>query len=182
MTEKDLIAGCKSNDRKAQEALYRRYFPVVKLLCLRYTQEEDRLISIINDGFMKVFKGINKYKSKGSFEGWIRRTAFNALSDYFRKENKYLKNTSFEVPEQRQQEEALADLFYADLLVMVDDLPETTAKVFTKYAIEGYTHKEIGKSLGFSDGTSKWHLFEARKKLKAQLKNTKGHKLHSHVG
>ena len=68
MTEKDLIAGCKSNDRKAQEALYRRYFPVVKLLCLRYTQEEDRLISIINDGFMKVFKGINKYKSKGSFE------------------------------------------------------------------------------------------------------------------
>jgi len=182
MTEKDLIAGCKSNDRKAQEALYRRYFPVVKSLCLRYTQDEDRLISIINDGFMKVFKGINQYKSKGSFEGWIRRTAFNALSDYFRKENKYLKKTNFEVPERGQKEEALADLFYADLLVMVDDLPEMTARVFTKYAIEGYTHKEIGESLGFSDGTSKWHLFEARKKLKAQLKNTKGHKLYSYVG
>lgn len=182
MSEKDLIKGCKANDRKAQEALYRRYFPIVKSLCLRYTKDEDSLISIINDGFMKVFKGINQYKSQGSFEGWLRRTAFNALSDHFRKENRYLKRTSFDVPEQSQEVQALADLFYADLLVMVDDLPETTAIVFKKYAIEGYTHKEIGESLGLSDGTSKWHLFEARKKLKVLLKNTKGHKLYGYVG
>lgn len=181
MTEQEIIQRCKENDRRGQEALYRRYFPVIKSMCLRYTQDEDRLVTIMNNGFLKVFKGIKSFEGKGSFEGWIRRTAFNALSDFFRKENKYIKNTFFEVPDKGQQSEALADLFYADLLEVVEGLPETTAAVFKKYAIEGYTHKEIGQSLGFTDGTSKWHLFEARKKLKELLKN-KGNKLYGYVG
>lgn len=181
MTEQEIIQRCKDNDRRGQEALYRKYLPVIKSMCLRYTQDEDRLISIINNGFLKVFKGIHQYKATGSFEGWIRRTVFNALSDYFRKENKYIKNTFFEVPDAGQQSEALADLFYADLLDIVEELPETTAMVFKKYAIEGYTHKEIGEILGFTDGTSKWHLFEARKKLKNLLK-MKGNKLYGYVG
>lgn len=170
MTEKELIKACKKNDRKAQEMLYRKYFNMVKSICIRYTQDDDKLISIINDSFLKIFKGIINYQATGSFEGWIRRTSFNALSDYFRKDNRYTKNTSFLVPEQSSNSEAISDLYYADLLDMVDILPETTKLVFKKYAIEGYTHKEIGESLGFSDGTSKWHLFEARKKLKNILK------------
>ena len=181
MTEQEIIQGCKNNKRVAQEALYKKYLPLVKSLCMRYTRDEDRMISIINDGFLKVFKGIHKYKATGSFEGWIRRIAFNALSDYFRKENKYLKNTFFEVPESGQQGEAITDLFFADLVELLDVLPETTSVVFKKYAIEGYTHKEIGAILGFSDGTSKWHVFEARKKLKELIK-TRGNKLYGYVG
>lgn len=181
MTESELIKGCKANKRSYQEALYRRYFPIVKSMCLRYTQDEDKLVTIINNGFLKVFKGIHQYKSIGSFEGWLRKTTYHALCDYFRKENKYLKNTFFDVPEKSQQSEALTDLYYTDLLDLVEELPETTSQVFKKYAIEGYTHKEIGKSLGFSDGTSKWHLFEARKKLKKMLKN-RGNKFYGYVG
>lgn len=181
MSEKDLIKACQNNDRKAQEMLYRKYFVLVKSICLRYTQDEDKLVSIINDSFLKVFKGIKKYNSTGSFEGWIRRTSFNALSDYFRKDNRYTKVTSFEITEQAQESEAIDDLYYADLLEIVDMLPDMTKVVFRKYAIEGYTHKEIGEALGFSDGTSKWHLFEARKKLKNILKN-RGSKIMSNVG
>ena len=181
MTEKELIKACKNNDRKAQEMLYRRYFSIVKSICLRYTQDEDKLVSIINDSFLKVFKGVQGYESTGSFEGWIRRTSFNALSDYFRKDNRYTKNTSFEIPEQRQESEAIDDLYYADLLEIIDNLPETTRSVFKKYAIEGYTHREIGEALGFTEGTSKWHLFEARKKLKNVLQ-TRGNKYMGYVG
>jgi len=181
MTEQELIKACKKNDRKAQELLYRQYFGIVKSICLRYTQDEDKLISIINDSFLKVFKGIVSYQSTGSFEGWIRRTSFNALSDFFRKDNRYTKNTSFEIPEQTQKSEAIDDLYYADLLDLVDSLPEITRAVFKKYAIEGYTHKEIGEAMGFTDGTSKWHLFEARKKLKTILRK-RGSKYIGHVG
>lgn len=181
MTEKELIKACKNNDRKAQEMLYRKYFSIVKSICLRYTQDEDKLVSIINDSFLKVFKGVKGYESTGSFEGWIRRTSFNALSDYFRKDNRYTKNTSFEIPEQRQESEAIDDLYYADLLELIDNLPETTRHVFKKYAIEGYTHREIGEALGFTEGTSKWHLFEARKKLKNVLQ-TRGSKYVGNVG
>lgn len=181
MTEKEIILACKQNDRRAQEALYRQYFPLVKSICLRYTQDEDRLVTIINNGFLKVFKGIKDYTFSGSFEGWVRRVVFNAMCDFFRKENKYLKNTSFDVPEKSQQSEALSDLYYADLIDVVEKLPNKTGDVFKKYAIEGYNHREIGEALGMSEGTSKWHLFEARKQLKKLLK-LKGNKLYGYVG
>ena len=61
------------------------------------------------------------------------------------------------------------DLYFEDVIQLVDRLPITTKKVFTLYAIEGYTHKEIGQQLNISDGTSKWHLSEARKKLKKMI-------------
>lgn len=169
MEEKLLIQACCKNDRRAQEYLYRHYFPTIRRMCERYTKDEDQLVNIVNNGFLKVFKGIGSYSGSGSFEGWIRRTVFHALSDYFRKENKYTKNTFFEVPETAQQSEALQDLYFLDLMDLVEDLPDATCQVFKMYAIDGYTHKEIGKRMNMSDGTSKWHLHEARKKLKLMI-------------
>lgn len=173
MDEKLLIQRCIKNDRAAQEALYREYFPLIKGMVLRYTQDEDYLISIINDSFLKVFKGIHTFKGQGSFEGWIRRTSYHAICDFFRKENKtkIWKNEINEDVEIRS--EALDDLYFLDLMQIVDQLPTTTCQVFKLYALDGFTHKEIGKKLDISDGTSKWHLSEARKKLKVLLHQQK---------
>ena len=55
----------------------------------------------------------------------------------------------------------------------MNKLPGNTYKVFSLYAIEGYTHKEIGELLSISSGTSKWHLSEARRKLKDLLQLSK---------
>ena len=52
---------------------------------------------------------------------------------------------------------------------MVDALPPASAEVFRLYAIEGFSHAEIGEQLGISDGTSKWHLANARQKLKQMI-------------
>lgn len=169
MTEQEIIQACKRNDRKAQELLYRNYFVLVKSLCLRYTQDEDQLIIVINDSFLKVFKNIHQYQARGSFKAWIRKIAYHAVCDYFRKENKYLKNIFFQSKDQPVATEAIHDLYYADLMDVVKRLPQVTREVFVKYAVEGYTHKEIAAQLGFSDGTSKWHLFQARKKMKELL-------------
>ena len=64
------------------------------------------------------------------------------------------------------QETALSNLYMEDLLKLVERLPPATQNVFNLYAIEGFTHVEIGKKIGISEGTSKWHLATARKKLK----------------
>ncbi|MEO7047184.1 MAG: sigma factor-like helix-turn-helix DNA-binding protein [Ferruginibacter sp.] len=53
---------------------------------------------------------------------------------------------------------------------MVQKLPPATQAVFNLYVMEGYNHIEIGKLLGISDGTSKWHLSEARKKMQKMIK------------
>jgi RNA polymerase sigma-70 factor (ECF subfamily) len=169
----DTIAGCIQNDRKSQEILYKYFFEEMWRMCYRYTQDEDRIISIINDGFLKVFKNIDTYKGKGSFEGWVRRIVYHALSDYFRKENKYLKFLVLEEDENRSAEAYInQNLYYADLQAIVERLPNMAKQVFTLYAIGGYSHQEIGDRLSISEGTSKWHLNQARKKLKVLLSTT----------
>ena len=47
----------------------------------------------------------------------------------------------------------------------------TTA--YHQYAVEGFNHREIGEKLNISEGTSKWHLSEARKSLQKQLEHLK---------
>lgn len=166
-----LIEGCKANDRRSQEKLYRLFFPTMLSMCRRYTQDEDRLITIINDGFLKVFKKIDTYQHTGSFEGWVRRLVFTTLSDYFRKENKYIKFMIFDDGENDVSTEAEHNLFYNDIIELVELLPEKSKEVFYKYALEGLKHRQIAEELNISEGTSKWHLSEARKKLKVLLKN-----------
>lgn len=172
-TYQDLIDGCQRNDRASQERLYRLFFDKMLAMCRRYTQDEDQLVSIINDGFLKVFKKIGQYDHQGSFEGWVRRLVFTSLSDYFRKENRYLKFMIFDVDDADGQVESNESLYYQDVIKLVDRLPSKTKRVFTMYAIEGYTHRDIGEALGISEGTSKWHLSEARKQLQKLLSEQK---------
>jgi len=164
--EIDVIAGCISNSRVHQELLYRKYFPKMMQMCIRYTSDQDKAMQICNDGFLKVFKNISQYQSKGSFEGWIRRIVFHSLSDFFKSEKKYMHFMVFEEKEKATQQNALDQIYYDDLLKMINELPNASARVFRLYAIEGFKHREIADTLNISVGTSKWHLAEARKIMK----------------
>lgn len=164
-----MIQGCCKNDRKFQEILYRKYFDTMCAMVRRYTTDEDRVISILNDGFLRVFEKIDSFRFQGSFEGWVRRLVFHSISDHFRKESKYLKTIVFESEDRDIQGTILPELYIEDILKMVESLPTATKQVFKLYALEGFPHKEIGQMLSISEGTSKWHLSEARKKLKAIL-------------
>lgn len=165
--ENQLINGCKSNDRKSQETVYKRYFDKMFVMCKRYTQDEDQICLIINDAFLTVFKNIHKFEFRGSFEGWIRKITFNTLSDHFRKENKNIKFLLLEEQEYAFQSHCKPeqDDAYDDIIAKINTLKGVFKDVFIKYAIEGYNHKEIGQKLSISEGTSKWYLSEARKKL-----------------
>ena len=169
-TDEEIIRGCVANDRFFQEILYRKYFAKMMQLCFRYTSDRDKALEIVNNGFLRVFQKIEKYSFKGSFEGWVRKLVFHCISDYFRKESKYAETIIFESYEKADNASILNQMYVEDILRMVRTLPPATRKVFELYAIEGYTHVEIGKELGISSGTSKWHLAEARKKLKIMLK------------
>lgn len=138
---------------------------------MRYTSSKDTAMLILNDGFLKVFQNIEKYEGKGSFEGWIRRICFRCLSDHFRKEKSYLQFLVFEDFDKSEMSNALDDMYYEELMNLIDEMPSTTAKVFRLYAIEGFKHREIADLLEISEGTSKWHLSEARAKMKGLIKS-----------
>ncbi len=166
MTETEIVAGCCRNDRRCQEALFRRFFPTMLAVCLRHTPDRQKATEIVNNGFLKVFKKIDSFRAEGSLEGWVRRIVVHSISDYFRikvtahewLENNY--NGQLSLPPS-----VMSELYAEDIIQLTEQLPPATRKVFQQFVLEGWSHEEIAKSADISVGTSKWHLSNARKML-----------------
>lgn len=168
-SEAELVAGCARNDRRAQEALYRRFFPAMVQMCRRYAKDEDTALDMINNGFLKVFKKIHTFGAKGSLEGWIRRIVYRSIADYYREHSKYLHFLVLDDYDHSIPDQEVQPCYEADILKAIQALPAISRDVFTLYAIEGYAHAEIATLLNMSEGTSKWHLSTARQRLRALL-------------
>jgi RNA polymerase sigma-70 factor (ECF subfamily) len=163
ITEDALIAGCVNGDRKMQEELYRLFSPKMFSICMRYCSNYQEAEDLLQEGFIKVFGNISRFRKEGSFEGWMKRIFINTAIEGFRK-NHFLNNT-LEVEVMKNdiiQEDDFHQLSAADLLRMVQALSPGYRTVFNMYAIEGFNHQEIANMLGISIGTSKSQLARAR--------------------
>lgn len=172
----DLISGCRKGNRKAQEMLYQLFATKMLGVCLRYATDKAEAQDMLQNGFIKVFGKLADYRADGAFEGWIRRIMVHSSIEYYRKHHKMMQLVEMDTPgaEQSVNAEAASNLEAKDLLAMVQSLPTGYRMVFNLYAIEGYSHKEIGDMLQISEGASKSQLSRARTILKAMVKKTEG--------
>lgn len=172
LSEQDLVKGCTLNDRRVQELLYKQYCSSMMVLCKSYAKNEEDAIEVLQDGFLKVFQQITKFdSSKSSMYTWIRTIMIHTAIDFLRKQNR--KNVAIEWKEEYDpaiEAEALHRMSAQQVQCMLQHLSSTTRAVFNLYITEGYNHKEIGELLMISEGTSRWHLSEARKYLINLLK------------
>jgi RNA polymerase sigma factor (sigma-70 family) len=171
----DIIRGCKEGDRKAQEKLYRNYYRGMITICLRYTKNEEDAVEVLNNGFLKVFRNIKLYESlQASLYTWIRTIVINSCLDFIKqKQREERVNELSEDTEVHIAPEVISKITAAELLGEVRKLAPATQAVFNLYVIEGYSHKEIGQLLNIREGTSKWHLSEARKNLQLLINQPK---------
>jgi RNA polymerase sigma factor (sigma-70 family) len=171
----DIIIGCVQQNRASQEKLYKMMYPKMMSMVRRYINADKYQLGeeILNNGFLKVFQKIDTYKFEGSFEGWVRRVVFHSLSDYIRQNIKYMEKVVLKDKEVAYETNTTSNFGYNDIMNLVQKLPDTSRAVFNMYAMEGFSHKEIAAELNISEGTSKWHLFEARRVLKIKLEQLK---------
>ena len=179
MVDRQLLKDCARGDRRAQFQLYKRCYSVLMGVCMRYKKNEEDAAEVLNQGFLKILNNIDKYREEVPFEAWIRRIMINTVIDEFRKNRKVhelMETTDFS--EQNNFTDYVdyntADqIFDAEQLeAIIKMLPPVSQKVFNLFAIDGYSHKEIAAMLDISDGTSKWHLSFARKKIKEIIQST----------
>jgi len=171
ISESDLIHGCIDGDRRMQEELYRRFSPRMYAVCLRYAGNSEEAQDILQEGFIKIFKKLDTFRSEGSFEGWIRRIFVNTAIEHFRRK-KYLQPVT-EKEESTLEGNYLSvldNLAERDILDLVQQLSPGYRTVFNMYVVEGYTHKEIGDIMGISEGTSKSQLSRAKVILQEMVK------------
>ncbi|HEY9256745.1 RNA polymerase sigma factor [Chitinophaga sp.] len=166
----DLITGCCKKERSSQEALYRNFFGYGLSICLRYAQNREEAVEIMNDGFLKIFQHIQSFDTSRSFKTWLAKIMVNTSIDFLRSKKKLVFVDDInQVPEPRIDEKIVDKLSYEELLKLVQVLPPAYRTVFNLYVMEGYQHQEIAAMLRISEGTSKSNLFKAKKILKEKI-------------
>jgi RNA polymerase sigma-70 factor (ECF subfamily) len=137
---------------------------------MRYANNADDAQDLLQEGFIKVFRNLEKFRAEGSFEGWVRRVFVNTSIEHFRR--KHTVNSITEKEESVIEDAditALDNLAEKDIINLVQELSPGYRTVFNMYVIEGYSHKEIGNILGISEGTSKSQLARAKAILQKKV-------------
>ncbi len=168
---KKMIKGCLQGRKTDQYRLYAMHAKKMFGVCLRYAANHDEAQDVLQEGFIKVFQNLNSYKGKGSLEGWIRRIIVNTAIEKYREKMYHLSMDDIAHEEIAINHQNLpTDTLQAkDILALVQKLPVQYRLVFNLYALEGYSHKEIGDKLRISESTSRSNLARARVILKEKL-------------
>lgn len=175
----ELIAGCLKSDRKSQEKIYKLFYGKMLSVCMRYTNNIDQGKDLVQEGFIKVFGNLHKYKSDGSFEGWVRRIFVNNAIDSFRrkKHQDIIPDDDYQVLNLADDKDEHAFLDKQEETIQPKHVVEAMRQlspayqmVFNLYVMENYSHQEIADELGISVGTSKSNLAKARMNMRKLLK------------
>jgi len=179
--DEQIIQGCMTGKRKAFSLLYKRYAPTMLGICMRYCKNRIDAEDVMQDGFLKVFNQVHKFRSEGSFEGWIKRIMINAAIDnyqsnlrlsFIQDSGNLLENA--ELADIHDDDDELPDelnISKEKLMRMIQELPDGYRMVFNLFAIEGYGHKDIATMLGITESTSKTQLLKARKALRKKIES-----------
>jgi RNA polymerase sigma factor (sigma-70 family) len=162
-----IISECQKNQPKAQEQLYRLFEKNFFGLCLKYSASYADAQDNFQEGFLIIFRKINQYSGKGSFEGWAKRILINhALQKH--KGVRFMEVLNDNIPDvevEIEEEEIALDY----LLQIIQELPDQYRIVFSLYVLDDYSHQEISEMLSISTGTTKSNLHRARLILKEKI-------------
>jgi RNA polymerase sigma-70 factor (ECF subfamily) len=168
--EKLLIQKARIANKAAQHGLYRKYAPIMLVVCRRYVKDVQFAEDVMIQGFLKAFMRLNSFKGEGSFEGWVRRIMVNESINYLKKKRRLVFESNTSSLDKLESPCIVKKTDAEYLLKLIDDLPDTYRFVFMLHAIDGYKHNEIAKVLGIPENTSKSKLSRARKILQNKLK------------
>ena len=171
------IEGCAMNSRESQKKIYTSFYGYAMAVCDRYTNNQDDAVEILNDGFLKIFKEIHRYKPAysdvvSSFKGWLRKIMVYTAIDHFRKNQKHKFTSELDngvIQVSSGGEDAVDRISYEEIIRSIQDLTPGYRTVLNLFIIEGFTHEEISEQLGISVGTSKSNLAKARRQLQKIL-------------
>lgn len=171
-----LIEACSRNDASAQKELFDTYSRQMLGVCYRYTKSMEDAEDVLQEGFIRVFRNLHQFRSEGDLGAWIRRIMVNAALNFLKKHQAYRDELIIKEEYLHPVSDSNPDitLHTKELLQLVRQLPPGYQAIFNLHAVEGYTHVEIGKMLGISEGTSRSQYMRARNLLISWMEKFSG--------
>ena len=167
MTEEAILKGCLENDAVSQRELYNRYSPKMLSVCYRFAHNREDAEDMLQEGFIKIFSQMHTFGNRGAFEGWIRRIIVHTCINILKKNKKFNESVDIIHATGAQiREETVPSIIQAKQIVeCIRMLPIGYRTVLNLYAIEGYSHREIGLMLEIEESTSRSQYTRAKAML-----------------
>ncbi|MEL6438443.1 MAG: sigma-70 family RNA polymerase sigma factor [Cyanobacteria bacterium J06621_8] len=180
-SEKELIRLCQQGDRASFCLLYQRYQQRVRSTLYQLCGSAS-LDDLVQEVFLKAWKGLPKLKTPQYFSTWLYRISWNVATDQRRKlaltqEKAALSDNLWEKEQQclgklanAQDTPDLMHLHYQDIVQRgLNNLSFEHRAVLVLHDLEDLPQKQIAEILNIPVGTVKSRLFHARNSLKKFL-------------
>ena len=164
--EKEIVlAGLKGN-LSAQKSFYELFAGKMFAVCLRYCSRREEAEDVLQEGFIKVFENLQRFRFEGSLEGWVKRIMINTALGWLRARNvRFVEGGDIPVPEMQLSPGIIEQMSSKEIMDLILQLPAGYRTVFNLHALEGYSHAEIAQMLGIREVTSRSQYLKARKSL-----------------
>ncbi len=167
-----IISESISGNRKMQKLLYERFAEKMLAVCLCYTKNSADAEDILQEGFIKIFRNLDKFRADGSFEGWIRKIITRTALNHLRTNRNAIYKADLSYDFKDSESSILDKLEEKYIVSMVTKLPQGYRTIFMMYVVEGYNHREIASILGCHEGTCKSQFYRSKTRLQKMLKMT----------
>jgi len=180
-----LVAAAKAGDRRAFEALVRRYRKRIYALALHIVGSTSEADDIAQEVFLKAFRALPQFEGRSQFFTWVYRMAvnrsLNARRDRSRRNEDPFEDPRVELAvavDARDNPGLAAELrqTYGRLLRALDSLPVEMRTTVILVSLQGLSHGEAGVIQKVSDGTIAWRMHEARRRLHEAMAPEKLHR------
>jgi RNA polymerase sigma factor (sigma-70 family) len=173
MDEHRLVKECLRERPEAQKELYDSFAPSMLGVCFRYTKSMADAEDVLQEGFVKVFRNLHQFKFEGPLGGWVRKIMVRTALNYLKRNRQYAGELVFtEEPLHAVADENPEMAINAkELASLIRQLPTGYQTIFNLYAVEGYSHAEIGQMLGIHEGTSRSQYARSRALLITWMEN-----------
>jgi RNA polymerase sigma-70 factor (ECF subfamily) len=171
--EYELLDALQRGNPFAQKRVYDRYAHRLYRLCLRYVREEEDAREVLMNGFLQFFRHIDRveYRGEQTLEPYLKKIMVNEALQFLRRRPIVWESLDDAGPSEEVGGLGTDDGLHAEeLYALIRQLPTGYRAVFNLYALEGYSHAEIARQLGITEGTSKSQLSKARAWLQERVK------------
>lgn len=148
--------------------IYRTYFGKLYGVCIHYVHDNDIASDLLHDSFIVIFSSLDQLRDHSKLEPWMCSIVRNIALKHLR-DSQRMPETSLEtIPEPVFEETSVhvSEIPLAELLKVIDDLPEQYGKVFRLSVLDGLSHKEIGEIMGIAAHSSSSNLARAKQMLR----------------
>jgi len=177
--EKEIIIGCKRNDRKAQKALVDNYSRYLFGICRRYINTESQAKDCLQEAMLHILMNIGDYEEQGKFKAWMARITVYKCLQGIRKEKKHISFLIEDANEPSRQESVSYKLEIQDVMRFLNDLAPHYRIALNMFLIEGYSHKEIADVLNIKEGSSRALVSRGRRIINDKFEEDRLRVVHS---